>query len=150
MKKLASLMGAGAMLLGMAVPAFAGTFSFPWPTPKTTEATVKNYAHVGTTLNTTVNSGWNKTMGWFGSVTSGAASALESVTNQVNFNQIGCNCSDDLYIKNMAGVKATLNTNVNSGFNSSFGGMVTSGAAGVMSAVENVVNTNIVGEMSVN
>ncbi len=138
-------MGAGAMLLGMAAPSFAFWPPMP-PMPKPTEATVKNYAHVDTTLNTMVNTGWNKTMGWFSSVTSGAASALESVKNQVNYNVIGCDCYDDLYVKNMAHVDTTLNTNVNSGFNSTFGGKVISGEAGVMSAVENVVNTNVVGD----
>lgn len=146
MKKIASLVGAGALVLGMAIPTFA--FGGGWFDWSSSEATVKNYAWVDTNTSTSANTGWNISMkSWFfgGTVETGGAFAGSDISNRVNWNSIGCDCYDDLYVKNFADVDTNTSTSANTGWNDSFGGSVFTGGAEAQGLVSSVVNTNIVG-----
>lgn len=151
MKKFASLVSAGAMLLSVAAPTFA--FGEGWFDFLTDEATVKNYAKVKNEVETKSLTGFNEIHGKYvfgGKIKTGDAWALSGVTNTVNTNSLDCGCYDDLYIKNKAKVKNDVETKAITGFNEIggykvFGGLIKTGDAGAESYVDNVVNTNLVG-----
>lgn len=148
MKKFAGLMGAIAMLLVVTAPAAA----FWWM--GSDEATVKNYAWVKTDAKAKTNTGFNTVTGGMvggGSVLTGAGFAGNSLTTQVNTNTVGCNCYDDLYLKNKAGVRNEVSAKTNTGFNTVsggfvMGGFVGTGAGDAQNLVTTVVNTNVVGD----
>lgn len=147
MKKFAGLMAAVAMLLVVATPAAAWWFN-------NDEATIKNYAWVNTDAISKVNTGFNKISGGMvggGSIFTGEGFTGNSVTTQVNSNTIGCNCYDDLYLKNKAGITTDAIAKVNTGFNKVsggfvMGGLVGTGAGEAQNLVTTVVNTNVVGD----
>jgi hypothetical protein len=148
MRKLAALAGSAALLFSMAGSAFA---FFPYFFQD--EATVKNYARVSNRVYTKANTGYNELGGkfvWGGEIATGAAGALTGVSNIVNANELGCGCYDDLYIKNKASVWNSVTTKANTGGNDLGGmwvggGLIDTGDAGATSAIENIVNTNLVG-----
>jgi hypothetical protein len=89
-------------------------------------------------------------MVWGGEILTGTAIASGSVLNDLNYNELGCGCYDDLYIKNKASVWNSVTTKANTGGNDLGGmwvggGLIDTGDAGATSAIENIVNTNLVG-----
>src|SRR3972149_4565240 len=150
MKKLAALAGSAALLFSMA----GGAFAYEWFWMSQDEATVKNYAYVKNEVETKSFSGFNEIGGgfvWGGTILTDEAEAMAGVSNTVNTNPLGCGCYDDLYIKNKARVRNEVETKAFSGFNTISGGfvkggLIDAGAAGALSTVSNVVNTNVVGD----
>lgn len=132
-----------------------------------------NYAHVYNNVDTSANSGWNAVTGGNVSgsyILTGAASAGLSLTNQINFTQLGCGCSlGDVTIDNDAWLKNWVETSANTGWNSltatggssgehheddnggSAGGVsgsyITTGAAAGSSVLSNIVNTTVFGSL---
>jgi hypothetical protein len=151
MKKFASLVGAGALLLTMAVPAFGFFPVFQKPA----EVKVYNSAFVTNTTTTKATSGDVELNAFTlsgGVYKTGSASSGAGVYNQVNSTQLGCtSCSQDLTIKNNAFVMNDTYTKATSGEVEvggwKVGGFVyaSTGAAGASSSVQNFVNTTIVG-----
>ncbi len=147
-KKLLAAAGAGAMLLSLAVPAFAWT---TWTTQPKTEATVNNSAYVKNFVDTYAGSGGNSVFGLFtkGVIKTGDAFAYTDVANTVNMNMLDCDCYDKLTINNTATVKNYVDTTAKTGKNSVSGswvhGFIKTGAADAYSLVDNVVNTNMLG-----
>lgn len=147
MKKIASLMGAGAMLFGMAAPSFA----YSWFTP-VSKVSVGNNVTVNTEIKAKVNTGMNKVVSGFtgGTIGTGVAITLGQVSNTVNTNTVGVKVAD-VNVSNFANVNTGVKANVNTGMNSVIGGMFTSGLIGTGDAqatggVTNVVNTNVVSD----
>lgn len=147
MKKFASLVGAGAMLLTLAGSAFAydwfdGTF-------------VKNYARVRNEVTVKADTGDNSVHGFKvfgGEITTGDALAAGGVTNVVNSNSLDCGCfsEDGLFIKNKAKVSNDLYVKADTGDNEIhgfkvFGGSIVTGGALAEGLVTNVVNTTTTG-----
>ncbi len=144
-KKVLALVGAGAMLLTVAVPALA------WPTPPAPNLKIVNSAWVTNNVGSWANTGRNMVSGWCSIVKTGDAQAVSSVGNDVNLNVVGCscfncNCGGDLSLTNKATVTNRVGSWANTGSNTVMGGWLTSGNASAVSVVENAVNTNIVGE----
>ena len=146
MKKLAALAGAGALLLSMA----GGAFGF-WSSD---DITIDNHARIYNRVTTKADSGDNTVFGGMFSrskIWTGTASAGSTVYNDVNATLIGCDCLDgDLDVDNRAKVRNKVYTKADSGDNTVFGGMLSSsriytGGATAVSAVDNFVNTVIVG-----
>ena len=150
MKKLAALAGSAALLFSMTGSAFAIYFPFF----SQDEATIKNYAYVKNEVETKAFTGFNEITGgfvWGGDIYTGDAQAVAGVSNIVNANSLGCGCYDDLYLKNKARVRNEVETKAFTGFNTINGGfvkggLIDAGAAGALSTVSNVVNTNVVGD----
>jgi hypothetical protein len=150
MKKLAALIGAGAMLFVLAVPVLA-KFPFQPPKPKD-EATILNFANVKNDIDTKAFTGFNETGGMFGglfgrrggggTIWTGDAIAIGQVSNGVNENIIGCECYDDLFVMNKASVRNDIDTKAFTGFNETRGGTIWSGDATAESIVANLVNVN--------
>lgn len=145
MKKIASLLVSGAMLLGMATPSFA----FWWPQP--TEGTVINFADLHNRISANISTGFN-TVDAFkgGTILSGAAESLGQMTNTANTNTIKCNCYDDLFVKNFADLHNNISASISTGFNKIDGGFfgagtIGTGTAGTGGLITNVVNTNVFG-----
>ncbi len=146
-KKLAAVGVGAAMFLAAAVPVFAST-------------SIVNVGDVQNYVNTSANTGYNlieSLGGLFANyMTTGAAIAGSTVTNQVNTNHVtNCLCQGNVTVNNGAGVGNLVNTSANTGYNeilsgsidsvlSSVNSMVT-GPALSQAAVTNVVNTNVVG-----
>jgi len=150
MKRIAALTGAGALLLGMAVPALAGHYR-----RGSDELTVLNLGVVVNNTETEAETGDNEagSKGW---IMTGNAGAGASVFNDVNYTAVaGCGCYDDVKILNGAFVWNDTETEAETGENevggghhhrrSRGGGMIFTGDAGATSAVSNFVNTTLVG-----
>lgn len=144
MKKLAALAGAGAMLLGMAVPAF-GWWGGGSALNIYNDATVTNRTY------TKAYTGNNGVGGMFGgSIFTGAAGATALVANDVNSSVVAtCDCYDEINIYNGASVYNKTYTRADTGDNGVGGmfggGWVGTGAAGATSVVDNLVNFTLVG-----
>lgn len=148
MKKLASFMGAGAMILVMAVPAFAGT------------DIRGNIATVFNSVFTKADSGDNSIHGKIvvsGTIKTGAASADTLIYNKVNSVEtfrFGC-CSAPDVERNMGLVTSRTATVADSGDNSIGGkivrgGSITTGVVGAGTLIDNVLNSFITPDISVN
>ncbi len=139
MKKLASLAAAGALLLGMAAPVFGC-----WWCGGGDDVTINNHAWVSSRVRTHANTGRNSTK-FGGSIGTGPAAATAVVVNDTNYNEVGCDCADDVTINNHAWVSSRVKTRANTGRNSTtFCGSIGTGAANASSIVTNLVNTSIV------
>lgn len=146
-KKLAVVGASAALFLAAAVPAFAHHKG----------VTINNDADVHNTVNTSSNTGYNEIKGWgskgvkYSDITTGDASSMALVTNNVNsVNVDTCGCSKKLSIDNDATVTNTVNTSSNTGYNKIKGSKVkssdiTTGNADSMGVVTNVVNSTVVG-----
>lgn len=146
-RKITSLMGAGAMLLGMATPAFG----IWWGSD---DINITNMAFVRNTVRTEGNSGYNSIGGRYvfgGRIETGRAEAGSSVLNDVNSTLIGCGCLDgDLTLHNMAFVGNRVKTEANSGDNRIGGkvvggGVIDTGNALAGASVLNSVNFTEIG-----
>ena len=144
MKKFAALIGAGAMLLSMAVPAFAtGIFDF-----LSDDVSIHNFGYVKNDVDTSANSGLNSAGGFFhgGLIFTGNAVSGATVGTEVNSTLIGCGCADDVSIWNMGTVKNYIDTNANTGLNHTFGGgFISTGGALGNSVVSSMVNFTAIG-----
>lgn len=147
MKKIASLIGAGALLLTMAVPAFG----FWRPSP---EIEVSNHAMIINDTTTRATSGDVEVGGKFvfgGTYNTGLASSAAVVYNDVNYTEVNCSwCSRDVEVKNSAFVMNDTYTRAASGEVEVGGYWVgspraTTGGAGASSVINNFVNTTVVG-----
>ncbi len=151
-RKLAALAGAGALLLSVAGPAFAG---FPYYHPKPSGGIdIDNHAFVLTKVSTTADSGDNEIGGKIvknGTIVTGAAGALAAVSNDVNSSVLGCKrCTGSVDIDNHAFVSTKVYTKADSGDNEIGGkivkgGLISTGAAGATSIVDQFVNYTQVG-----
>jgi hypothetical protein len=149
MKKIAALVGAGALVLALVVPAMA---TWTWPS---NDVTISNWANVSTKVNTSANTGSNRIGGkyvWGGKIKSGEAMSVSLASTTANTNSVGClKCGDDVTISNWANVSTKVNTSANTGNNSIGGkcvggGSILTGDAVSQSEAYTVVNTNVVGE----
>jgi len=148
MKKIAALVGAGALVLALVVPAMAVWLP-------TSDVNISNWANVSTRVSTSANTGGNSIGGkyvWGGKVTSGDAMSVSLTSTTVNTNSVGClTCGDDVNVSNWANVSTKVSTSANTGGNSIGGrcvggGRILTGGAAAQSEVYTVVNTNVVGE----
>ncbi len=147
MKKFAALVGAGAMLLSMAVPAFATFDPFDWLSD---DVSIHNYGYVKNDVDTSANSGWNSAGGLFhgGLIFTGQALSGANVGTELNNTVIGCACAgvDDISIGNFGKVKNYVDTDANTGWNHTFGGgFIKTGGATGSSVVQSVVNFTSIG-----
>jgi len=151
MKKIASLMGAGALVLAMAIPAFA----YDRHQRFSDDTRLSNYARVTNEVEVVADSGDNEIDGFFvtrGRISTGTATALGDVLTEANYNKIGCNdCNGDLSVRNRASVRNEVEVRADSGDNEIDGGFVgggriRTGAARGDGIVTTTVNTNIVGD----
>jgi len=149
MKKIAALVGAGALVLALVVPAMA---VWSWPS---NDVNVSNWANVSTRVSTSANTGGNSIGGkyvWGGRVRSGDAVSIAVVGTTVNTNEVSCpTCNGDVNVSNGANVSTKVSTSANTGGNSIGGrcvggGRILTGGAAAQSEVYTVVNTNLVGE----
>ena len=152
-KKIAITAAAAGVMLSAALPAFANGDGFLL-------VKIKNWAKVKNVVVTTANTGGNDIHGKIvvgGDIDTGNADAGALVTNTVNSNLVDlCDCLDGdgaaiVKIKNGAKVKNVVITTANTGDNSIHGkvvvgGDINTGDAGAGALVDNVVNTNIVGD----
>jgi len=141
MRKFASLVGAGAMVLGMAVPAFACS-NCQRPGVSGNFAAVANL--VKTVANTGSNSIGAKCL-FGGTIKTGSALAGTTVANMVNSAETA-RMSTPSVSHNMAFVLNAVATRANSGTNHLGGmmvdgGSIATGAAEAGSLVSNVVNS---------
>lgn len=154
MKKIAALVGAGALVLALVVPAMATILPVPLPS---NGVTISNGAGVNTNVYTTANTGYNGISGmcvWGGKITTGRANSGSLVQVGVNTNKVkdGCNiCGGDVKVSNWATVNTTVSTSANTGYNSIGGGRVgggsiSTGNANAGSEAYVVVNSNLVRE----
>jgi len=152
MKKLTALAGAGAMLLGMAGPAFAGLSDW---FGGSSSLTVRNSALVINKTETEAETGDNETGGG-GFIWTGNAYASALVGNDVNSTFVaGCDCYDDVTVRNSAFVYNNTETEAETGDNDTgggrhhsrhgSGGVIFTGNAGATSVVTNFVNWTSVG-----
>jgi len=164
-KKIAITAAAAGVMLASAMPAFAHHWS-----SDDLDLDIDNDAWVTNRVLTVANTGFNQVNGggyddgWVdgeslggghhgGVIFTGNATAVGVVSNDVNTNIIDlCGCLGDfddvdIDIDNDAHVTNGVLTVANTGFNQvNGGGFIGTGDAGAMSAVENVVNTNVVGD----
>lgn len=157
MKKVASLIGAGALLMATAVPAFASWCTYSrCPSPdKSGDISLHNFAVVDTDAVSIAKSGNNYLGGlsvFGGSITTGKAEAWSIINNDLNSSIIGCReCKGDIDIFNKAFVDAHTFAKADSGHNSlsglvvGGGAKITAGAVVAGSLVDNVVNFSMVG-----
>jgi len=145
MKKIAALVGAGALVLVLVVPAMA-----VWSSK---DVTISNGAGVNTNVYTTANTGYNGISGkcvWDSRIRTGEAEAVSVVSTNVNMSTVGCKtCGGDVRISNGAGVNTNVYTTANTGYNGISGGWkgkISTGAAGALSSVYTLVNYSVVGE----
>jgi hypothetical protein len=159
MKRIAAIAGAGAMLLGMAGPAF-GIFWGDWGSDS--QLTVNNHAYVINKTETEAETGDNETGGshptfsFFGgggggsqggAIFTGNAGATAMVGSDVNRTVVaGCDCYDMVTINNGAFVYNKTETEAETGDNETGGGgWIMTGNAGASSMVQNFVNWTMVG-----
>jgi hypothetical protein len=146
MKKIASLVGAGALLVGMTFPVLGWWHS-------SDDVTIGNWAVVKNDLTTKAYSGDNDIGGkcvWGGSIMTGIAGSFAGVSNDVNSSVVGCDGCGDVSIGNWAVVRSELYTKADTGDNDLHGkyvggGLIRTGAAGATSLVDNIVNFSLVG-----
>ena len=149
MKKVASLVGAGALLFGMVGSAFALDFHHFFGS----DTRVRNYARVTNDVDVDADSGDNEIGGKFvfgGRIRTGEATAVGDVFNDVNYTELGCGCDGDLSIRNRARVRNEVDVDADSGDNEVHGmfvhgGSIHTGGAMAGSLVTNLVNTTIMG-----
>ena len=144
-KLIAGAVGAG-LVLTMAGAALALSWS--------DDVETSNFAVVKNVVITKADTGDNEIHGKVvggGRITTGAATAVADVYNQVNTTEVGCGCLDgDVETHNFGVVKNFVVTKADTGDNEIsgkyvFGGKIRTGDAGAMSLVTNVVNTTVVG-----
>jgi hypothetical protein len=150
MKKIAALAGAGAMLLAMAGPALGGLDWFGG----SSSLTVRNSALVINKTETEAETGDNETGGG-GFIWTGNAYASALVGNDVNNTFVaGCDCYDDVTVRNSAFVYNNTETEAETGDNETGGGrrhrrggggVIFTGNAGATSVVTSFVNWTSVG-----
>lgn len=138
MKKVASLVGAGAMLLALSVPVLAGT------------EVEDNWASIKAKVKSVAVSGDNSIHGkyvWGAKIKTGDAVANALVSNMVNSVEVGCgDCSHAEVDGNGAKIRSRVKSVAISGDNSIHGkvvggGKIVTGFAGAESLVSNVVNS---------
>lgn len=154
-KKALAIVGAGAILLSMAVPVLGQCYGLSCFPMSSDDVTIHNCALVSNRLYTKADSGDNMISGWFGVsggvINSGNATAKLTLGNEVNTSLLGCTgCIDDVNIYNRARVYNRVKTIADSGDNMLSGmcvsgGRITSGAASATSLVTNIVNLTSVG-----
>jgi len=145
MKKVASLLGAGALLFGMVGSAFAFDFHHFFGS----DTRVRNYARVTNDVDVDADSGDNEIGGKFvfgGRIRTGDATAGAEVLNDVNYTELGCGCDGDL----SARVRNDVDVDADSGDNEVHGmfvhgGSIRTGSALAGGLVTNLVNTTITG-----
>lgn len=150
MKRIASILGAGTLLLGMAIP----TFAYVRHHRSSDDTRVSNYARVTNDVEVKADTGDNEIEGFMvhrARISSGAASANSTVLTDANYNEIACNdCNGDLSIRNSARVRNEVEVRADSGDNEVegwlSGGRISTGPAAAGSLVDNIVNTNIIGD----
>lgn len=151
MKKVASLVGAGAILLSMTGFVFARGGHHH----SSDDTTIRNYARVTNDVEVEAETGDNEVGGmmvWGGRIRTGFAEAWGTLTNRVNWNNVDCDCADgDVTVSNRAMVRNDIEVEAETGDNEIHGmfvkgGRIRSGGAYADGLVENVVNTNIVGD----
>jgi len=115
---------------------------------------VSNMARVTNEVETEAETGENALYGKYvrgGRIVTGSANAASVLTNDVNRTEAGCDCYDNVKVRNRASVDNYLETEADSGDNeisarrSLRGGMIRTGNAGAASDVMNVVNTVMLG-----
>ncbi len=151
MKKILAGLAASTLLLVVAA-APAGAFWWGWSND---DLEVNNSAYVKNVVDTVAKTGGNKISAmddvWGGTLKSGAAGAVTQVMNKVNTNSVDCGCYDDVTLNNSGVVKNYLDTIAKTGYNKIWawddvrGGSLTSGNADAATLVDNIVNTNVVG-----
>lgn len=133
----------------MAVPTFA---FHRWSSD---DISIRNYARVSNDIEVEATTGDNEIEGFGirgGRISTGTATAYGTLKNDVNYNEIGCDCTDgDLTVRNTARVRNELEVKAESGDNEIEGfmvggGRIRTGTAYADGLVENFVNTNVVGE----
>lgn len=147
MKKIASLVGAGAMILGMAVPAFAYVHHH-----SSDDTSVRNYARETNDVEVKADSGDNEIHGKYvrgGRILTGLADAYSELVNVVNTNDLN-NGGDDLTVRNYARVRNNVEVRADSGDNEIGGkyvrgGKIDTGDALAASVIDNTVNTTLTG-----
>jgi len=150
MKKIAALVGAGALVLALVVPAMAKG-------KKDSEVKIENEnTTVVTTVTTRANTGGNEVHGMCvrgGKIVSGEATAGSFVSSDVNSSEVGCKgCGGKVEIKNknttaVTGVTTRANTGNNEmGGKYVSGGTIRTGDASAYSTVYSLVNYSVVGE----
>ena len=134
LKKLIGVAAGAGLVLTMAGSAFAFGWIFP-----SNDVESGNFAVVKNFVVTKADTGDNEIGGMVvggGSITTGAATAVGSVLNQVNTTQVGCDCLDgDVTTHNFGTVKNFVITKADTGDNEIggkfvFGGAIRTGAAG--------------------
>ena len=155
MKKVASLVGAAALLLTMAGPALGICFGPFCGGSDGGDLEISNRARVSNRILTVSNTGLNEIEGKYvcsGKIRTDRADAYSTVYNDVNYNVVGCEgCDyDDVTLRNKASVRNGVLTVANTGLNEISGkmvggGRIYTGAAYSNGYVDNIVNTNIVG-----
>lgn len=147
-KKLITAAGAGAILLGMAVPVLGH------PGMGSDDVVTRNRARVYTSVATVANTGVNRLGAMClggGVIRTGRADAWTDVQTDVNFTAVECpGCGGDVMTHNKARVGTRVLTVANTGLNSMGGmmvrgGRIISGDAVATSVVANTVNTTVVG-----
>ena len=159
MKKIAALVGAGALVLALVVPAMArrGGGGGGGTSPSTGGVDITNQASVTTTVSATADSGRNSIGGICvrgGNINTGRASSGSIAEVYVNTNKVkdGCTvCGSNVKVSNGATVNTTVSTTANTGYNSISGmgvggGSVSTGNANAESEAYVVVNSNLVRE----
>ncbi len=151
MKKLASLVGAFAMVLVFALPAFASYRHHR----SSDDTTVTNRARVSNNLELESETGDNEIHGRVvrdADITTGEAETVGTVYNRVNRTEIGCDCEGDgdLDVRSSARVRNSLELEAETGDNEIHGryvggGDIDTGDAYVDGLVDNTVNTTLVG-----
>ena len=118
------------------------------------DLTISNWGMVSNDVFTKADSGDNSIGGAFvngGTIDTGNVTAVAQLTNNVNSSLVaGCNCFDDVTIRNGGMVFNDIYTKAYSGDNSIHGmfvggGLIDSGNAEAGSIIENVVNFTLVG-----
>jgi len=159
MKKIAALVGAGALVLTLVVPAMAnppggGGGGNP---PSTGGVDLTNWASVTNIVSARANTGFNSVSGmclWRGKIWTGDAAAVAGTQTLVNQNIVDCkDCGGSTKISNTAYVTNNVSASANTGFNSVGklswrvgSATIGSGNAYAEAGAYTVVNTNVVGE----
>ena len=152
MKKLAVFVGAGVLMVSMAGVVLGRGKPRP---PKPEPVVVTNWANVDNKVTTVANTGDNELKARYsirgGKIYTGAATAVSSVSNMVNYNEILCSdCDGKVTVNNWGNLKNRVYTLADSGDNTISakcvgGGLIKTGEAYAVSVVENAINFNLVG-----
>ncbi|KKU10297.1 MAG: hypothetical protein UX13_C0015G0006 [Candidatus Woesebacteria bacterium GW2011_GWB1_45_5] len=148
MKKIASLVGAGALLFSMVAPSFA-FFDF-----LSDDISIRNYGRVSNDIEVEAETGDNEISGFKvfgGRIRTGDAFAVADVSNLVNTTSLDCGCLDgDLTVRNYGRVYNDVDVEAETGDNEIhgfwvFGGSINTGGAEAAGLVTNIVNTTTTG-----